>query len=161
VNEWAASQPGGYLYAAAFSNPPVTADLYTGPVSDWGTARDPLIGKPVGGVIDFGAGLGRYNGKHLVGGLGASGNSSCADHNIAWRMRVKLGLDKVPNGPSAAHNDEIIYDVGPSGKSQSGWGHPTCGHDAPVVAEDIHAGVVNLLLAAAKELVPPKPAKPR
>jgi hypothetical protein len=33
--------------------------------------------------------------------------------------------------------------------------------DAPAVAEEIHAGVVNLSLAAAKELVPPKPAKPR
>jgi hypothetical protein len=32
----------------------------------------------------------------LVGGLGVSGDSSCADHNIAWRVRDSLNLDTVP-----------------------------------------------------------------
>lgn len=141
---WAASQPGGYLYGANVSNPAVAVDLYAGPLSRWGTAADPLNGETVGGVIDFGGGLGLYDGKGVVGGLGASGNTSCADHNIAWRIREKLHLDKVPNGPSPQHNDEIIYDVGANGKSASGWGHPACGGlGAPRIAQQIHAGVTH------------------
>ena len=42
-------------------------------------------------------------------------------------MRMALGLDKVPRGVSPDKKDQIIYDVGPDGKSASGWGHPTCG----------------------------------
>lgn len=139
---WAASQPGGSLYGANVSSPAVAIDLYAGPLSSWGTQSDPLNGETVGGVIVFGGGLGLYDGKEVVGGLGASGNTSCADHNIAWRIREKLHLDKVPNGPSPQHNDEIIYDVGPDGKSASGWGHPECGGlGAPQIAQEIHAGI--------------------
>lgn len=61
------------------------------------------------------------------GGRAASGNTSCGDHNIAWRIREKLHLDKVRNGPNPRHNDEMVYDVGPDGRSRSGWGHPRCG----------------------------------
>lgn len=32
----------------------------------------------------------------IVGGLGVSGDSSCADHNIGWRTRHALELDYVP-----------------------------------------------------------------
>ena len=32
-------------------------------------------------------------GKVLVGGVGVSGDTSCADHLIAWRVRNNLGLD--------------------------------------------------------------------
>lgn len=146
---WAASQPGGYLYGANVSNPAVAVDLYAGPLSRWGTPSDPLNGETVGGVIDFGGGLGLYDGKGVVGGLGASGNTACADHNIAWRIRAKLHLDKVPNGPSPQHNDEIIYDIDPNGKSASGWGHPECGGlGAPQIAQKIHAGVTNAAAAS-------------
>jgi uncharacterized protein GlcG (DUF336 family) len=143
ANLWAPSQPGGSLYGAANSNPPVAQDLYAGPPDKWGTGADPLVGKVVGGVIAFGGGLALYDeNKHIVGGLGASGNTSCADHNIAWRIRQALQLDHVPNGPSPDHNDGIVYDVGQDGKSQSGWGHPTCGFNAPQIAQELHAGVV-------------------
>lgn len=145
ANLWAQSQPGGYLYGAAASNPPVAQDLYMGPPDKWGTGADPLVGKVVGGVIAFGGGLALYdNSKHLVGGLGASGNTSCADHNIAWRVRKALGLDHVPNGPSPQHNDAIVYDVGADGKSQSGWGHPECGHNGAQIAKQLGAGIVNI-----------------
>ena len=150
ANLWAASQPGGYLYGANVSNPAVAVDLYAGPLSRWGTDSDPLIGETVGGVIDFGGGLGLYDRSGVVGGLGASGNTSCADHNIAWRIREKLHLNMVPNGPSPQHNDEIIYDVGPNGKSRSGWGHPRCGGlGAAQVAQTIHSGVVTVAVASA------------
>ena len=36
----------------------------------------------------------------LLGALGVSGDSSCADHNIAWRTRNYLRLDFVPAGVS-------------------------------------------------------------
>ena len=150
ANLWAASQPGGYLYGANVSNPAVPVDLYAGPLSRWGTASDPLIGETVGGVIDFAGGLGLYDRSGVVGGLGASGNTPCADHNIAWRIREKLHLNRVPNGPSPQHNDEIIYDVGANGKSRSGWGHPQCGGlGAARVAQVIHAGVTTMTVASA------------
>jgi uncharacterized protein GlcG (DUF336 family) len=142
ANLWAQAQPGsGSLFGAALSNPPLASELYTGNPDQWGSASDPLIGKPVGGVIVFGGGLALYRDNKLIGGLGASGNTSCADHNIAWRLREKLGFGKVPNGPTAKHNDAIVYDV-VNGKSQSGWGHPTCGHSAPQIANQIGAGIV-------------------
>ena len=144
ANLWAQSQPGGYLWGTAATNPPVAKELYQGPFSDWGKGNDPLIGKVVGGVVAFGGGLALYQHGKLVGGLGASGNTSCADHNIAWRVRQKLGMGHVPNGPTPQHNDAIIYDVGANGKSQSGWGHPECGHNAPQIAKQIGAGIVRV-----------------
>ena len=49
----------------------------------------------------------------LVGALGVSGDSSCADHNIAWRTRHNLLLDYVPGGVSgnASRPDNIVYDI--------------------------------------------------
>lgn len=140
ANLWAQAQPGGSSYGAAASNPPVVSELYAGNVEQYGSESDPLVGKHVGGVIVFGGGLALYKNKQLVGGLGTSGNTSCADHNISWRVREKLGMDKVPNGPTADHNDAIVYDV-VNGKSQSGFGHPTCGHHAPDIAKQIGAGI--------------------
>jgi len=144
ANLWAQSQPGGYLWGAAGTSPPVAKELYFGDPSKFGSGADPLVGKVVGGVVAFGGGLALYQNGKLVGGLGASGNTSCADHNIAWRVRQKLQMDKVPNGPTAQHNDAIVYDVGKDGKSQSGWGHPECGHNAPQIAKQIGAGVVQV-----------------
>lgn len=144
ANLYAQAQPGGFLYGTYLGNPPVAKELYAGKATDYGTKNDPLIGKKPGGVIVFGGGLGLYNKRGIVGGLGASGNTSCADHNIAWRVRKKLDLDHVPNGPSPQHNDEIIYDIGKNGKSESGWGHPECGHNAPQIAQKIGAGIVKV-----------------
>lgn len=146
---WAQAQPGGYLFGMALSNPPVAQDLYAGKVDEWGTDKDPMLGKTIGGIQVYGGGLALYDkDKKLVGGLGASGNTSCADANIAWRVRDKLGFNNVPNGPSPHHNDEIIYDVGANGKSKSGFGQPECGHNAPQIAEQIGAGVVDRSQAA-------------
>ncbi len=140
ANLWAQAQPGGYLYGANTSNPVVAQEIYAGNPAEYGTAQDPLVGKHPGGVIVFGGGLALYKDNKLVGGLGASGNTSCADHNIAWRVRKQLQMDQVPDGPTSAHNDAIVYDV-VNGKSRSGWGHPTCGHNAPDVAKQIGAGI--------------------
>jgi len=140
ANLWAAAQPGGSLYSLVASNPVNPAVIYAGPATADGTAKDPMIGKVAGGIIVFGGGLALYDGKDVVGGLGVSGDTSCADHNIAWRIRQKLGLDKVRAGVGQNRNDGIIYDVGPTGKSASGWGHPTCGGTEQSVATQIGAG---------------------
>ena len=58
-----------------------------------------------------------------------SGDSSCADHNIAWRVRDALGLDYVPGGVGMP-GDNIIFDINGNHNnfaSQSGFGHPECG----------------------------------
>jgi hypothetical protein len=94
----------------------------------------------------FGGGLALYNSSDkLVGAIGVSGDSSCADHNIAWRVRNLLHLDRmaaagsilgVP-GPASifaldfTHPDNIIFDIVPNpaggtGNSASGFGHPMC-----------------------------------
>jgi uncharacterized protein GlcG (DUF336 family) len=141
ANLYAGAQPGGILFGAGLSNPPSPEVLYAGKPEDFGTAHDPMIGKPVGGVIVFGGGLGLYDGSGIAGALGASGDSSCADHNVAWRVRHLLGLDHVPAGVSPNMKDAIIYDIGPDGKSQSGFGHPKCSGKEDQIAVDLGAGV--------------------
>ena len=37
--------------------------------------------------------------------------------------------------------DQIIYDIGPDGKSASGYGHPTCGKKEADVGKQIGAAV--------------------
>lgn len=143
ANLYAQAQPGGYLYGGNTSNPANPALLYAGNPASYGTKSDPLVGKVLGGVIVFGGGLALYDGTGIVGGLGASGDTSCADHNIAWRIRHALGLDHVPAGPEKQKNDAIIYDIAPNGKSVSGFGHPTCGGMEPGIAREIGAGSGN------------------
>ena len=70
-----------------------------------------------------------------------SGDTSCTDHDIAWRARHALGLDHLGATSSLpavggvsgdpTHPDNIIYDIVPNpnggtGNSPSGFGHPTC-----------------------------------
>lgn len=142
ANLYASGQPGGYLYGGVSTNPPDPAVLYAGKPATYGTENDPLVGKHLGGVVVFGGGLALYDASGIVGALGVSGDTSCADHNVAWRIRHELGLDKVPGGPSPKRNDAIVYDIGANGKSASGFGHPTCGRGEERVAEQIGAGVV-------------------
>ena len=87
----------------------------------------------------FGGGLALYQNGKVVGGLGASGDSSCADHNIAWRMRAALKLDGVPAGVNKDAKDAIAYDLDGNGKSVSGWGHPKCAGSEDDIGDDIGA----------------------
>jgi uncharacterized protein GlcG (DUF336 family) len=133
------SQPGGILYGLLTSNPVNAAALYAGAAANYGTPDDPLVGERLGGTTAFGGGLPLYGNGGVVGGLGASGDSSCADHNVAWRIRRALKLDAVPKGISGGINDGIIYDVGADGRSQSGFGHPKCKNEEAQVAHKIGA----------------------
>jgi uncharacterized protein GlcG (DUF336 family) len=137
-----ATQPGGSLFGLQESNPVDTGVAYGGNPANNGQSNDPMVGGRIGGVNVFGGGLALYNSNgKIVGGLGVSGDSSCADHNIAWRTRHNLNLDFVPGGvgPDATRPDNIVYDITPqagqmSGISASGWGHPVCSAAATVIA---------------------------
>src|SRR5207302_3571250 len=145
ANLYSAVQPGGSLYGLQHSNPVNTAVAYLGPATDFGTGSDPMVAHRIGGVNVFGGGLALYNSAHvLVGAIGVSGDSSCADHNIAWRTRNDLGLDHVPAGVSGdpTRPDNIVYDITPQagqqeGVSASGWGHPKCSTAATALAGNL------------------------
>ena len=137
ANLYYAVQPGGSLFGLQDSNPVDTGAAYKGPSSNFGTANDPLVGEKVGGVNVFGGGLALYAPqKKLVGAVGLSGDTSCADHFIAWRVRNILGLDHLAGAfavsGDAARPDNILFDLtphlngGPDSTSPSGFGHPTC-----------------------------------
>lgn len=122
ANLWTATQPGGSLFGLQFSNPVDTDVAYRGEATDFGSAKDPMNNGRIGGVNVFGGGLALYNEKgELLGGLGVSGDTSCADHNIAWKTRDSLKLDFVPGGVSETGDDNIIYTEG------NGFAHPDCG----------------------------------
>src|SRR3989475_11505063 len=85
------------LFRSQHSNPVNPAVAYAGDPELYGADEDPMVGKRIGGVHVFGGGLALYAHRNAIaGGLGASGDTSCADHNIAWRTRDRLALDHLP-----------------------------------------------------------------
>ncbi len=135
ANLYTAVQPGGSLFGLQESNPVDTAAAYKGPSKNYGQANDPLVGNKIGGVNVFGGGLALYDvNKKLIGAIGVSGDSSCADHNIAWRTREGLSLDNIPGGVGFNGTDGIEY------ATDNAWAHPDCGHGEKAVAADIGAG---------------------
>src|SRR5215469_8084766 len=144
---YSAVQPGGSLYGLQASNPVNTDVAYGGNPMNYGQSNDPMVGGHIGGVNVFGGGLALYNAQGvLIGGLGVSGDSSCADHNIAWRTRHSLNLDFVPGGvgPDSSRPDNIVYDITPAsgvmiGVSASGWGHPVCSDAAKTISGTLPA----------------------
>ena len=139
ANLYSATQPGGSLFGLQESNPVDVSVAYSGAASAFGSASDPMVGKAIGGVNVFGGGLALYNTSgDIIGAIGVSGDTSCADHNIAWRARNALKLDAVPAGVAKDKTDAIIYDI-KAGKSEGGFGHPTCGGTEKEVAEKLPA----------------------
>jgi len=137
ANLYSAVQPGGSLYGLQHSNPVDTEVAYEGDASSWGTPADPMVGKRIGGVNVFGGGLALYTqGGFKIGAVGVSGDTSCTDHMVAWRVRNTLKLDHlgtlgVVPGADSMHPDNIILDItvnpdGGTGISAKGFGHPTC-----------------------------------
>ncbi|MGD0919916.1 MAG: heme-binding protein [Thermodesulfobacteriota bacterium] len=137
ANLYSAVQPGGSLFGLQSSNPINSDVAYKGSSTEYGKTGDTMVGQKIGGVCVFGGGLALYDktGK-LVGAIGVSGDTSCADHNIAWKVRHKLGFDYVPDGVSPTKDDNIIYDI-VNGVSASGWGHPECSAEATQIARDL------------------------
>lgn len=102
------TQPGHSLYGVAQPAP-------FNPV-----CLDPNSTETVcGGAIAFGGGVPLYRSGRIVGGLGVSGDTPCADHEVAKRVRHYAGLD--PAKGSAV--DDIQY-VGLDPASI--YGHPLC-----------------------------------
>ena len=136
ANLYSAVQPGGSLFGLQESNPVDTDVAYKGPAAQYGTTQDPMVGNRIGGVNVFGGGLALYGaGKQIIGAVGVSGDTSCADHDIAWRVRHALNLDHLSGvggvSGDAARPDNIVYDITPNpsggtGISAGGFGHPEC-----------------------------------
>jgi uncharacterized protein GlcG (DUF336 family) len=93
ANLYGPTQPGGSLYGLNNSNP----------FNPWFNPQNTGIGFVPGGVITFGGGVALYQNGKVIGGLGVSGDTSCADHAIAYRMRADAGLNMTPN------SDNIVY----------------------------------------------------
>ncbi len=100
--------PAGSLYGLNNSNP------FNPAFQQQGTA----VGNVPGGIITFGGGVPLYSNGQVIGGLGVSGDTACADHAIAFRMRRLAGLDHTPN------NDNITY-LG-VGELPHDLAHPQC-----------------------------------
>ena len=143
ANLFTAVQPGGSLFGLQASNPVDTSVAYGGDPTRAGMHNDPMVGRRIGGVNVFGGGLALYDSEGtLVGALGVSGDSSCADHNIAWKTRDTLKLDNIPGGISGTGDDNIVLDlefdtITRHTSSLSGWGHPACSSAASAIAEEL------------------------
>jgi uncharacterized protein GlcG (DUF336 family) len=134
ANLWNAVQPGGSLYGLQESNPVNPAVSFRGDSAAYGTATDPMNGLKVGGVNVFGGGLAIYNaGGDVIGAIGVSGDTSCADHNIAWRTLTALNgeganslfVDSVKSKAMIGVADGgIVYDT------TNPYGHPNCSFTA-------------------------------
>src|SRR5262249_37168802 len=133
ANLFTAVQPGGSLYGLQHSNPVDTEVAYgndaghsgfsnanlqqQGPsnAQNFGTPNDPMVGLRIGGVNVFGGGLALYHNGIRVGGVGVSGDTSCTDHMVAWKVRHALNLDQFQGvqgvSGDAARPDNIIFDI--------------------------------------------------
>jgi uncharacterized protein GlcG (DUF336 family) len=107
------TQPGHSLWSLGQSNLFNPGFLAAPDDSADATGRIP------GGLIFFGGGLGLYSNGKIIGGLGISGDTSCADHEIAKRVRAAASLN--PPGGSAV--DDIVYSPP---DAASPFAHPLC-----------------------------------
>lgn len=110
------TQPGHSLWSLGQSN--LFESRFLAPPGGQGGGKHQIAG----GLIFFGGGLALYRDGEIIGGLGVSGDTSCADHEIAKRMRHLAGLDPshLPGGMLA---DDIIYSPP---DPPSVFAHPLC-----------------------------------
>jgi uncharacterized protein GlcG (DUF336 family) len=107
------TQPGHSLWGLANGNPIKPQCLSTPDDADAG------VGRVCGGTIVFGGGVALYKRQTRVGGVGVSGDTACADHEIAKRVRQGAGL----NPPAGPGSDDIQYS---SVDGASVFTHPLC-----------------------------------
>ncbi len=139
--------PGGAMYGTTL---PALSNTSSGNPDLWGTTKDPMVGKRVGGFTALAGGLALFDSnKHKVGAIGVSGNPFCTAHTVAWKIREKLnnGAYTVANLPGGIANnfanDALIEDVIPDnsgvggpGRSASGFGYPVCNFNPPNATDD-------------------------
>ena len=116
ANLYAATQPGGSLYGLNNSNPFNPSFLPQGSG----------LNRVAGGIITFGGGVALYQNGKVIGGLGLSGDSACADHTIAYRMRALSGLTPPASVAGVGLNgtDNILYAA--LNTTPTGFEHPHC-----------------------------------
>ncbi|PNG26950.1 GlcG/HbpS family heme-binding protein [Methylocella silvestris] len=134
ANLYAPTQPGGSLYGLNNSNPFDPAFLAQDSLPQASSSQVASVdsfpelsrnGKVPGGIITFGGGVALYDAnKKVLGGLGVSGDSSCADHAIAYRMRKAAKLDNIPGGVGPGGTDNIDYAA--LGVAPTGFQQPHC-----------------------------------
>lgn len=107
------TQPGHSLWSLGQSN--LFESRFLAPPSGVNGGKNQIAG----GLIFFGGGVPLYKGGKIVGGLGISGDTSCADHEIAKRVRDLASL----NPPGGALADDITYS---SANGASVFTHPLC-----------------------------------
>ena len=107
------TQPGHSLWSLGQSN--LFNPQFLAPPAGQGGGQNQIAG----GLIFFGGGLALYRNGKIIGALGVSGDTSCADHEIAKRMR---DLDNA-NPTGGALVDDIVYSP-PDGPSV--FAHPVC-----------------------------------
>jgi uncharacterized protein GlcG (DUF336 family) len=108
------TQPGHSLWSLGQSN--TFNPSFLAPPSEQRGGEDRIAG----GLIFFGGGVPLYNSNgKIIGGLGVSGDTSCADHEIAKRVRSLAGLNP-PGGPLV---DDTTYS---SADGPSVFTHPLC-----------------------------------
>lgn len=106
------TQPGHSLNSLGQSNL-YNAELLQAP---GGTSDNKQI---AGGLIFFGGGVPLYVNGKIIGGLGVSGDTACADHEVAKTVRDALSLN--PTGGKLA--DDITYSAA---DGASAFTHPLC-----------------------------------
>ncbi len=106
ANLYGVSLPGGSLWGLNVTNP------FNPQFQPQGTG----VGFVPGGIVTFGGGVALYWNGQVIGGLGVSGDTSCADHAIAYKMRAMAGLQPVfgtgsgqINGVGPNGTDNILY----------------------------------------------------
>lgn len=114
ANLYAGAQPGGVIYGYNTTNP-FNPDYL---------AEGTGIGHVVGGVVTSGGGVALYSNGKVIGGLGLAGDTACADHVIAYRLRRAAGLDRIPGGFGYNGTDNIDY-ADPN-QAPAGFKHPHC-----------------------------------
>src|SRR5574341_947733 len=107
------TQPGHSLWSLGNSN--LSESKWLAPPSGNAGGTNQIAG----GLIFFGGGVPLYRDGQIVGGLGVSGDTSCADHEIAKRVRSAAGL----NPPGGSVVDDITYS---SVDGASVFTHPLC-----------------------------------
>ncbi|HZR45293.1 MAG TPA: heme-binding protein [Candidatus Manganitrophaceae bacterium] len=114
ANLYAGAQPGGIIFGYNTTNP------FNPKYLEEGTG----VGHVVGGVVTSGGGVALYSNGKVIGGLGLAGDTACADHVMAYRMRRAAGLDRIPGGLGYRGTDNIDY-ADPD-QTPTGFKHPHC-----------------------------------
>lgn len=107
------TQPGHSLWSLGQSN--LFNSTFLAPTGGQGGGLNQITG----GLIFFGGGVPLYINGKIIGGLGVSGDTSCADHEVAKAVRDAAGLN--PSGGKTT--DDISYS---SLDGANAFTHPLC-----------------------------------